>query len=234
MPVCSRYQQGEEKTANLKIKHMKMNKLFVALSLIIITHYVSGQNIKDYFIPANDLNKSVFYKPDPNTGLKTEFETIIWFIKKTDSKYELNQGRYMGGKIMNIETKYVDITQNEVLVTKTIVTTMFVTNKEQIYNPSQIFLKLPQTNSISKWDYTTTAGDVLKCKSEWTQVSYKNETKKAIKVTREYYENESVVNWATNIEYYVEGVGLWKIQTYKGEDTEILEKQENDPEANNE
>lgn len=211
---------------------MKMKNLFAALSLIVMTHYVSGQNIKDYFLPSNNFNKSTFYKPDPKTGLKTEFNSIIWFVKKSDNNYEINQGQYMGSKVTSIETKHIDITQNEIKVTKTIITTMFVTNKEQNYTPAQVFLKLPQTGTVTKWDYTTSAGDKLKCKSEWTQVSYKGETKKAIKVTREYYENGTIVNWASSIEYYVEGIGLWKIQTYKGEDTEILEKQENDPEAN--
>jgi len=138
----------------------------------------------------------------------------------------------MGNKTTSIETKYVDITQTEIKVTKTITTTMFETNKEQIYSPAQVFLKLPQTNTIAKWDYITPAGDKLTCKSEWTQISYNGENKKAIKVTREYFENGNIVNWVSSIEYYVEGVGLWKIQTYKEEDMEILEKQENDPEAN--
>ena len=197
-----------------------------------MTQYGIGQNIKDYFIPSNDFNKSTFNKPDPKTGLKTEFNTIIWFVKKSDNNYELNEGKYMGSKITSIENKHVDISQNEIKVTKTIITTMFVTNKEQNYSSAQVFLKLPQTNTTSKWDYTTPVGDKLKCKSEWTQVSYKGENKKAIKVTREYFEDGAIVNWASSIEYYVEGIGLWKIQTYKGEDMEILEKQENDLEAN--
>ena len=44
-------------------------------------------------------------------------------------------------------------------------------------------------------------------------------------------EDGSIVGWASQIEYYVKGIGLWKIQTHKGEDYEVFDKQEKDPNA---
>jgi len=198
-------------------------KITIAVFSFLIINSISGQNIKDYFIPSNVNDEIIYYHPDPNTGLETEFSKNQRFVSNGNDTYVLYEDRlYLENEKTWSETKMLTITATEVNITKTSFTTMFETSREINHIPPQIFIKLPSINQSTNWEYVKYSGEIVKCTSELVTIIIDGEQKSAIKVIRQFYENDLLVDWATTIEYYVEDIGLWKITNKDGKIDFIL------------
>ena len=204
-------------------------KNIACLFLILVALISKGQTIKDYFLPTEGKNKSNFYTPNPTTGERTDMRTTIWFIKKGDN-FDVMQAKLTNGQPTSIITQRVSILDNEIKLLKTTSTNLFETNKQTIHSPPQILLRLPKSGQKSLWTIKTSDSST-KCTGELIRLDVGGESKKVLKVKKEVYEDGKLVDWATSFEYYVFGIGLWKIEIPTGEVIDKLDSQEFDGKA---
>jgi hypothetical protein len=111
---------------------------------------------------------------------------------------------------------------------KTVSTNMLETNKQKTYSPAQTIFKLPAIGQKSTWTYNSPNGETTKCTAELIELKVKGENKKGIKVKKETLEDGKPIDWATSIDYYVNGIGLYKSETLNEEILDILDFQEYD------
>lgn len=206
---------------------MKSFNLILCVATFILAQNPENNNIKDYFLPSDGNNKSVYYMPDPKTGDKTGVSTTNWFIKEIDGSYQVIRASFFKSSTMSIITEFINITNNEIKVFKTASTTMFETNRKKTYYPARVYLKMPKGNIKSVWEYTRTTEETDICTSEWITVNIDGQTKKAIKVKRQLKGQPDLFT----TELYVKGIGLWKISVSNGNILKILDYQEYDPEV---
>jgi len=174
---------------------------------------VTGQTVKDFFIPSSPKNKATFYSPS-KTGGRTGMSKTIYYVKKGDY-YEITTAPMTDGKPTAITTRTITLSNNEVKMTKSVSTTMFETNKQKTHNPPTVLLIMPSNGESKKWSYTQISGDLANCTTSWTTITVKGQELKAIKL-----EEEVVDGFGILIEYYVQGIGLWKTD-FKGSDGNI-------------
>lgn len=206
---------------------MKFHKLFLSLIFFSFVQLSEAQTVKDFFIPSGETNKSIFY---PAGSQDKSMKTVIWYKKLDADNYRILEGKLTNNEATSIQTRVVELTNNEVKIIKTITTSMFG-KKEKEYSTPATYLKLPNSGGQSSWKYIDNNGATHNCTATWTKINIDGESKRAIKVYDQYIEDGSVVDFATTYKYYVQGIGLWKIQTNKEEDFEILDSQEYDPEV---
>lgn len=194
------------------------------------TSTLMAQSIQDFFIPSGEANKLVFHTPDSQTGEESGMKTIIWFKKTAfENTYEILTAKTTNGNPTSILTMVVEHDDEKVEVSKTISTTMFQTNQEKSFNPPETYLMLPNENEEISWSYTDSNDSRYDCTAVWTEVEFEGQNRRAIKVTRKYIENNSVVDWASTVELYVEGIGLWENKSYTGSPLDVFERKEYDP-----
>ena len=203
---------------------MKSSYLILFVATFIFAQNPETNLIKDYFIPSNGNNKSVYFSPNAETGNRSGISTTKWFILNSDGTYEVISAGFVNGKTTSILSKFIKITDDEIKVYKTVSTTMFETNKKRMYYSERVFLKLPKGKTKTSWEYTDQKEETYICFSEWVGVNVKGQNKKAIKVTRQVKD----IDWTKTIEYYVQGIGLWKITFKDGKDFKVLDYQEYD------
>lgn len=206
-----------------------MKTIFIfTLTLLSLPGF--GQSIKDYFLPKDGLNKSNYYTPNPQTGGSSGMETKIWFIKKADG-FEVMEAKILKGEATSIVTKTIAISNNEIKLTKTVSTNILETNRQKTYSPAQTILKLPTVGQKLTWNYSSPTGETIKCTAELIDMKVKGENRKTIKVKKETLEDGKPITWATSIDYYVNGIGLYKIETLSEEILDVLDFQEYDSDA---
>lgn len=182
-----------------------MKSLLISAITFATILTTNAQNIKDYYIPESPKNKATFYTPS-KTGGRTEMTRTIYYVAQ-GSAFDITDAKMFGGKPSAIQTMTVELSTNEVKMTKSVSTTMFETNKKNTYNPARIILKMPPAGQSVTWSYVDIPGDNIKCTASWTNVTIDGTQKKAIKVVKQI-EGFS----AKTIEYYVKGIGLWKTE----------------------
>ena len=176
--------------------------LFILL-FISFSHLLIGQSsVKDFFIPKENNNLSNF-----STKL---WDVQIWYIPISDTNYKIVEANFYQGKLINKRTSYITITEKEIKVTKV----EFGTDNVINYNPSTIWVKMPENSNTSKFEYKNNA-EVNECTAEWTEVIIDGQKKKAIKIKYQaVIDGQLYEGW--NYKYYVEGIGLWKTELSNG------------------
>lgn len=174
--------------------------------------------IKDYFIPSNGNNKSVYYSTYPETGERTGMSEIEWFKNNSDGTYEVMSANFFNDQTNSILVKIIKITDDEIKIIKTTSTTMSETNRDKTYYPARVYLKTPKDKIKSTWEYTDQKEETYICSSEWAVVNIDGQNKKTIKVTRQLKDN--IFSKFIVSEYYVKGIGLWKTTLHNEQDIE--------------
>jgi len=205
-----------------------MKSTFFAILTLLTSVGANAQTISEFFIPSAPNNKATLYTPS-QTGGRTGMTRVIYYIKKGDY-FEITDAPMMDGQPSSIQTRTVTLTNNEVRMTKSVSTTMFETNRQRTHNPPIVLLAMPANGQTKKWSYTQISGDVVNCTTTWTTVNVDNQELKAIKL-----EEEVVDGFGISIEYYVQGIGLWKTD-FKGSDGKVqpferFDQLSNDPTA---
>ncbi|HET6245379.1 MAG: hypothetical protein H0V01_13930 [Bacteroidetes bacterium] len=197
-----------------------ITQMFFALMLMLMasTMSSSGQSIKDFVLPNPHYNKAIFYKPS-KTGGRTNFSRIIYYDEKAD-QHNIMDAQMYKNEPMSILTMTVKFSENEANMVESVSTNEIETNKRRWYNVPRTTFKMPSANAISVWLYTDIKGDEMRCTSSWTTVTVGDDQRIAIKVVKEIIGLNSKI-----IEYYVEGIGLWRTDMENSDGTtEILEK----------
>jgi hypothetical protein len=163
-----------------------------------------SETIESFFIPEQDYNKVTFHMPDKTTGGKTSMTRTVYYINK-NGKYDRMDAIYVDGVFGSVNTLTLEFSPTEVKMTNSISTNIVETNIKEEYNPASILLKLPMENESINWTFRDFSGDDIKCSSAWTTVTFNGEERKAIKLTKKVDVDME------EIEYYVHGIGLWKV-----------------------
>lgn len=82
--------------------------------------------------------------------------------------------------------------------------------EHKLLNPNQIILKLPKKSSIAEWKTADHNKTEWNCKAELISVEIDGVNRDAIKLTKRIVADKKY-KWANSIEYYVQGIGLWKV-----------------------
>ena len=154
----------------------------------------------------------------------------ILYINK-DGYFDILTGSFLNDQNTAIQTMTVQFTKTEVKMIRSASTTMFETNKKKIYNPPSLILRMPSEGQTAIWTVTEISGDVEKCISSWTTITINGEKIKAIKVIK-----SNDVFSSKEIDYYVKGIGLWKIDILSEGETQTqyeFDKLETETEARN-
>ena len=192
---------------------MKIQRTILALTLMLISvAIVTGQSIKDYYIPDTNHNKVNFFTPD-KTGERSGFTRTIYYTDNGDGTYDILDAHMFQGQAASIITQTVLFTTAEVKMIKSISTSMITTNERENYDPPRILLKMPPVGQTVTWNIVANPDDKpTKYIASWTTVTVNGESRKAIKVVSQY------TGWTSKtISYYVQGIGLMDTDL-KGED----------------
>lgn len=164
---------------------------------------LQAQTIKDFFVPTSPKNKATFYSPG-KSGEQTVMTKTINYVDKGNS-FEITTAQMFEGNPTSIITETISFTSNEVKKTNSVSKGLMETNVRRTHNPPVVLLKLPPQGQTVTWSYTQISGDVLKCKAGWTTLNVDGKELKTIIV-----EQEIEGLGAKAIEYYVQGIGLYK------------------------
>jgi hypothetical protein len=191
----------------------KIKSTILALAVCLTSLTTQAQTIKDFFVPATPKNKATFYTPD-KSGKRTGMTKTIFYVDK-GSSFEITTAPMFNGNPSSIITRTVSFTSNEVIMTSSVSTGLMETNVRRTHNPPAALLKLPPQGQSVNWSYKQISGDVLKCIASWITLNVDGKEFRTIKV-----EQEIEGLGAKTIEYYVQGIGLYKTDL-KGSDGKV-------------
>lgn len=182
-------------------------KTFFLIVITITSKKISGQSLKEYYIPSqSNFNKANFYYTE-YTGERTDKSKVIFYTKNKDGTFDILEVEMLQGQPSSIITKTVNITATEVVMNKSISTGLIETNKKINYEPAKILLKMPLYNQTATWNILNEKNNKNTIyTSSWTTLMIEKQIKKAIKVISHRDDQDFKI-----IFYYVEGIGLMKI-----------------------
>ena len=177
----------------------------VAIMLIAFSSNVKGQSLKDYFLPESPYTKAFFYWPTKN-GKASNHTKVITYMENGDN-YDVIDTVYDNKKSESVTVKTVQVTDSAVKIIQTVSTVHKVIGKEKDYDPPITIMRIPVEGQTVDWTSTDLEGAPMKCTAVWTTVMINNENRQAIKVESKYTDLRG-----KNIDYYVKGIGLWKLE----------------------
>lgn len=159
----------------------------------------TSQSIKDFFIPTQmtEIAKASY---------QGTINMNIYYKYTGGQKYEIMHEKSMSGKIVSHKLMYINISKDEVLMSKEILSNIIHAEKIENYNPAKILLRLPEVNKPASWSFLSLPDEVEKSTAVLTTVAYKGKRHKAIKVTTKNSES-----YILEIAYYLKGIGLYKV-----------------------
>lgn len=207
--------------------------LFCVLAITAFSACTKNK-IENFFIPPEGKNVSEFNLLHED-GTISEHNVSISFVKLDENHIKTSEMNGFAEKAklgtgqpeldLKKYSKYL-ITNDEILLESFEYYNLLTSERENTkLNPAQIILKLPQNSKIVKWiikEHNNTEWD---CTAELILVEIDGNKQRAIKLTKRIMADEKY-NWANKIEYYVEGIGLWKICMEKtGQVFQLLDRQ---------
>lgn len=206
---------------------MPISKLFFAMAfaLLALTAQAQSSTAKSFYIPADSVNQSIFDCLGAD-GQPSSFNTVIWYIKKPKG-YEVINSKTMNAKTTAMDSQTLQFTPTEVKMTRKKSVSMLGNDTDKTYKIPQTVFKVPAAGQKAYWSVTEASGDVEKCTAELASVIIDGKTIPAVKVTKQGYENggKTLVSFARTTEYYVQGIGLYKIKYKNGQTMEMLHEQ---------
>ena len=198
--------------------------VFGFLSLTVQAQ-VTTSTAKSYFIPADSVNQSIFDCPGDD-GEPSAFNTVIWYILKPQG-YEVTTKKTMETKTMSMHSESLTFTPTEVKMTRKRSVNLMGSETDKTFKIPQTVLKVPAIGQKAYWSNTEASGDVFKCTAELAAVIIDGKTIPAVKVIKQGFEDggKTLVSWANTTEYYVQGIGLYKIKYKNGKTMELLHEQ---------
>jgi hypothetical protein len=188
-----------------------MKTILLTLTIFLTFLTLNAQKIKDFYIPASPHNKVTFQMvkiPD--------MRRIIFYNDKGITCEIMDIKTYLNKTTTNVQ-KYITFSDNEVKIIKSISTTIKETNKIRTHSTQNILLKMPPQAGTVNWSYISVYGDVYNCTASWTTINIDGKDIRTIQV------EQSIIG-LTTIEYYVEGIGLYKTDSYSESKAHAFEK----------
>jgi len=170
--------------------------------------------IKDYFIPDVSKNAVEFRSTDGVVtkyylSKKDSFDIFTVKVSENDTDTSIYSETY---QFKNNEVRMLHSVSSSRVLDYDILTL------KNDYNPPAIVLKFPAMGKDESWINTDSLGK-QKLSSSWTTVTIDGEQKKAIRVLNRIWG----MTYSEKFEYYVKGIGLWKITASDGSDYTYLE-----------
>lgn len=182
--------------------------LVVVLAPVLLPYGLTAQVAADYFIPKKPINKSQFYTPVEN-GRKA-VPASMTYIHNNDS-LELTTTQTLYGKSLHRE--YFVVKDDEILLYNEYVSDTLFRPSSKSYEPAQVRFKLPSKGKATHWYYTSFNKELNKCSAYFTMLTIKGKRLNCVRVDKTVFdENGKTFDWANSSEYYVQGMGLYKIE----------------------
>jgi hypothetical protein len=191
---------------------------------LLFTSAAQAQNIQDFLIPTGSNVSHFLRRIDAD---KQGRKVTIWFDKQGDAFNIIQHDSLTYVKISawarNDEIKFLE------MVSFQHVPGSFPKGKRQDVNAqAQTYLKLPSATGAATWTINNNDGSEIKCSAVLVDMVVKGERKKTLKVRKDFYLNGKPIIQASVLEYYVQRIGLWKVDDTSGKIKQELVKQEYD------
>jgi hypothetical protein len=148
--------------------------------------------------------------PDRN-GNPSEFTRVMYYLKKGD-QYKITDTIRYDKKSIRIETRIVEFTPTEVHLVKLISTTDSEPTKTTLYDPPKVILKVPGIGQTLTWSYKDSLEQKTNFIAAWIKFKLKNVNTRAIRITETINLSNGLLFDGRRIHYYMEGIGLWKME----------------------
>lgn len=212
-------------------QNIKMKSIAVLFSTLLLINYSQGQSVKDFIIPANPNNNATFYMID-TAALTSQLTRNISYSKKGNS-YQITDSKLIDDNVSSAEMKTIQFLGNNVILKKSVLTSILEPDKIKTENCNKIIFVLPEIGKTSSWVMTDETidekKDTIRCTAFWTSVRINISQKKAIKVIKQIKNTHFKI-----IEYYVFGIGYWESEIedrHKIKNLEMLNELEYIPEV---
>ncbi len=173
-----------------------------------------------YLVANAPIAKSVLDHPS-ESGDGPSWKTILVYAKKA-AGYQVFSKEVFNGMTPTFSEKTFVFAGGEAKITRLRSKSMAGEVNKQ-FSPAKTIFKVPVKGQKCYWN-DPTSKDLTKCISELTTVVIGDREVPAIKLTKQgYYPNGKPVAWAKTIEYYAQGLGLYKICYKDGKTMSILE-----------
>lgn len=144
-------------------------------------------------------------------GKQSEFSRVIYYLKSGDHYEVVDTTRY-NDKSIRVETRTIEFTPTEVHLVKLISTTETERNTTTIYDPPKAIMKVPGIGQTLTWSHKEAHGQKTNFIAEWVKFKLNNVNTRAIRITETITLSNGLLFEARRIHYYMEGVGLWKME----------------------
>lgn len=148
--------------------------------------------------------------PDAN-GKQFGFSRVRYYLKSGE-QYEIVDTTCYQDKSIRIETRTIKFTPTEVHLIKLISTSETERNKTTLYDPPKVILKVPGIGQTLEWSYKEAYGQKTNFIADWIKFKLNNVNTRAIRITETITLSSGLVFEAKRIYYYMEGIGLWKME----------------------
>ena len=200
---------------------------FGLLAAILFINTVNAQSVKSFLIANSPIAKAVLVHPS-DSGDGPSWKTILVYTKKTNA-YLVFSKEVFNGMTPTFSEKTIVFVGSEAKITRLRSKGMAGEIDKQ-FSPAKTIFKIPIEGQKCYWN-DPTAKELTKRISELTSVVIGTREVPAIKLTKQgYYANGKPVAWAKSVEYYVQGIGLYKTCYKNGKTMSILESAFSDSE----
>lgn len=176
----------------------------------ISSQQIKQRDIKDFFIPkVAQLKGKATYVGQYETPPYLRTNKYIFYLRKESHEYIVMYANIFNGNPTSAAETNIVITDDEVKMTYSELTTMVETKKQSIFKQPVTLLKLPPDNGQVTWDSKSIAGDDEQCTASFTTVKYRGIELETIKVIKTSSDTS-----IQTIEYYAEGLGLHSVYFY--------------------
>ena len=172
------------------------------------TTIIKNYTAKDFFIPSSDKNITSFNYGKDDESIKEK----ICYINNGNT-YDVETDMVFKNKVAAMDRVTIQFKETVIEVIKVKGFTALGEKYNKNYTPSKIIFKMPIDGQNVKWNYTEggQGAEINKCTSEWMNVTVNGVAKKAVIITTKVYDAKGVAIAAPiTLDYYVEGIGLWK------------------------
>jgi len=179
---------------------LKKSILFTVL--ITVSLKSSSQNVRDYYLPDNTVNKATFHDPRSSESGNVYSKTIEYL--KNGLIYDIIYSNLVNNTPAAIQTFSVKFEKGQVEKISSITTNIMGKDIKHNYNPPKVIFKIPQLGKSITWIFNDD-GDKDICTASWTSTNVGGIIKPTIKLITQPIELH-----ARRIDYYVKGMGLYQ------------------------
>ncbi|MFC5410669.1 hypothetical protein ACFPMF_15205 [Larkinella bovis] len=187
-----------------------MKKYLFLITLSFISHLMYAQNETiNWILPAGQLKNFFYYMVSPKTG-----KMVYDMMRRREFRYDMNGGYIIKeinsfqNKPISIITRYLQVSNNKVVITRTIRNSSIADRREEIFNPPSILFTIPKFGEKITW---ISKEDGNKCTAFFKTIQEAGSEVKYLVIQSEHaYEKQKEGRIVISAYYYRYNIGLVK------------------------